>query len=134
MIAPKPKLTERKLVAIVEETVTGLNDKKVSDAETYESIMRQLEEKLAREYSNFVELDFDGCPFAGDIQAMWVRFEEEEEEEEEEDEDEEEDEEDEEDEDMDMSYSDTDSYIGEEYEFSISLDDGEWDVDAYGWT
>ena len=128
MITPKPKLTEHKLIAIVEETVAGLNDKNVSDTETYESIMRELEEKLAREYSNFVELEFDGCPFAGDIQAMWVRFEEEE------DEDEDEDDEDEDEDEDDEEEDDEDEDIGEEYEFSISLDDGEWDVDAYGWS
>jgi hypothetical protein len=139
----KPKLRERELTEIMEKVVDRLNEEEVRDMETYEHIMLQLEEQLVTQFSNVLELDFDGDPIDGDAQVIWVRFvgcgnylsDEESrpgEEMDESDDSEDSEEEDSEEEDSDESMSDDDGDY-EEYEFTMHQSDGAWNVEACGW-
>jgi len=64
---------EKKIDIMVDEMVKRLNREKVTDEDTYESIVHDLEKKMKAEF-DIMQVELDGDALEGDMQAFLVEW------------------------------------------------------------
>lgn len=64
---------EKKIDIMVDEMVKRLNREDVTDEDTYESVVRDVEEKMKAEF-DIMQIELDGDPLEGDMQGFLVEW------------------------------------------------------------
>jgi hypothetical protein len=68
---------EQNITAMLEAAMRRLTREQVSDTETYDQIMDEVEKEMISKF-DVCEMEADGDAIEGDIMALWVRWDEDE--------------------------------------------------------